>query len=41
MPRMTKSEKAWYVANIENLKAGLLTADLEAKWFALHFGKTF
>ena len=38
---MTKSEKAWYVANIENLMRGLLTAELEKKWFDLHFGKTF
>ena len=40
-PRMTKSERAWYLDNYPNLKAGLLSKDDYMKWFALHFDKTF
>lgn len=40
-PRMTKSEKAWYLANFQNLKSGLLSDADRQRWVVLHFAKTF
>ena len=40
-PRMTKSEKVWFLANFQNVKAGLLNQADTQKWVSLSLTKTF
>ena len=40
-PRMTKSEKVWYRANVELWLANKLTASDDAKMMYLHLNKTY
>ena len=40
-PRMTKSEKVWYRANVELWFANKLNANDDAKMMYLHLNKTY
>lgn len=40
-PRMTKSEKVWYRANVELWLANKLNANDDAKMMYLHLNKTY